>query len=170
MLADSPDDRSAHIVVTVILYGAVWYIFMITTYGVKVPAGIFLPGMLVGCSIGLLYLEFMLEGLGVDIIRAGGQSYLVIGAAAMLSSYTRLTYSLAVVMMETTQAINMFLPILISIVVSHVTAMLFNKGLYDYAIRAKQIPLLREQAPIACWNVRVRDMLNKLFDGGKQDI
>ena len=38
----------------------------------------------------------------MSLIRVGGQSYLVIGAAAMLSSYTRLTYSLAVIMMETT--------------------------------------------------------------------
>lgn len=66
------------------------------------PAGIFLPGMLVGCSLGILYLEFLLQGLNVSILRAGGQSYLVMGAAATLSSYTRLTYSLAVVMMETT--------------------------------------------------------------------
>lgn len=65
----------------------------------------------------------------------------------MLGSYTRLTYSLAVVMMETTQSINMFLPITISIVVANATAMLFNRSLYDYALRAKQIPLLQEQMP-----------------------
>ncbi len=90
-----------------------------------------------GCTIGLLYLEFELEGLGLNILRVGGPSYLVIGASAMLSSYTRLTYSLAVIMMETTQGINMFLPILISIMVSHGTALLFNRSLYEYSIRAK---------------------------------
>ncbi len=108
-----------------------------TTYGIWVPAGIFVPGMLMGCTIGLLYLEFELEGLGLNILRVGGPSYLVIGASAMLSSYTRLTYSLAVIMMETTQGINMFLPILISIMVSHGTALLFNRSLYEYSIRAK---------------------------------
>jgi H+/Cl- antiporter ClcA len=63
-----------------------------------------------------------------------GQSYLVIGASAMLSSYTRLTYSLAVMMIETTQSLNLFLPILISIMVSHGTAKLFNKSLYEYSL------------------------------------
>jgi chloride channel 7 len=98
------DDKTTSntVVWTVIIYMLLWYFFMITTYGVAVPAGIFLPGMLVGCSLGLLYLEFLLNGLNVSIIRAGGQSYLVIASAAMLGSYTRLTYSLAVVMMETT--------------------------------------------------------------------
>jgi len=38
-------------------YLAVWYIFTITTYGVWVPAGLFLPGIIVGCAIGAIYEE-----------------------------------------------------------------------------------------------------------------
>lgn len=140
---------------------------MVTTYGVWVPAGIFVPGMLCGCALGLLYLEFMLQGLGMSLARSGGQSYLVIGASAMLSSYTRLTYSLAVIMMETTQAINMFLPILVSIMVSHGTALLFNRSLYEYAIRAKQIPMLRNHVPKQNRGIRVRELIDKLFDGSQ---
>jgi len=83
----------------------------------------------------------------------------VIGASAMLSSYTRLTYSLAVIMMETTQAINMFLPILISIMVSHGVARIFNRSIYEYSIRAKQMPLLRNHVPKENKNIRVRDVL-----------
>ena len=55
-----------------------------------------------GSSIGILFLELMTAGMGISIERIGGQSFIVIGAAAMLSSYTRLTYSLAVIMLETT--------------------------------------------------------------------
>ena len=93
--------------------------------------------MIIGCTLGLLYLELLLFGFNMNLLRLGGQSYLVIGAAAMLSSYTRLTYSLALIMMETTQAINMFLPILISIMVSHGVARIFNRSIYEYSIRAK---------------------------------
>ena len=135
------------IVFTILIYFFLWYIFFITTSGVSVPCGIFLPGMLVGCSLGLMYLEFLLQGMNVSIYRAGGQSYLIIAAAAMLASYTHLTYSLAVVMMETTQSINMFLPILITIVFARGTSQMFNRGLYDYSLRQKQIPLLNEQMP-----------------------
>jgi chloride channel 7 len=109
----------------------------VLTYGIWVPAGLFLPGILIGCTVGLLYLEFMLQGLGLSSQRIGGESFLVIGAAAMLSGYTRLTYSLAVLMMETTQSINLFLPILIGILVSHGVARYFNRSLYDYALRSK---------------------------------
>lgn len=55
----------------------------------------------------------------------------------MLSSYTRLTYSLAVLMMETTQSINLFLQIMVSILVAHITASMFNRSLYEYSIRGK---------------------------------
>ena len=60
------------------------------------PAGIFLPGILIGCSIGILYMDVLVYGFGMNIDRIGGQSYIIIGATAMLASYTRLTYSLAV--------------------------------------------------------------------------
>ena len=60
------------IIINQLMYLSLWYIFTITTYGVWVPAGLFLPGILIGCSVGILYLEFMLMGLGVNIIRIGG--------------------------------------------------------------------------------------------------
>ena len=55
-----------------------------------------------GCSLGMLYLDVLLSGFNMSLIRVGGQSYLVIGSAAILAGYTRMTYSLAVLMMETT--------------------------------------------------------------------
>jgi len=61
----------------------------------------------------------------------------VLGASAVLSSYTRLTYSLAVIMMETTQGINLFLPILLSIMIAHGVSRLFNRSIYEYSIRGK---------------------------------
>lgn len=38
-----------------VLLVTVWYFFTITTYGVWVPAGLFLPGIIIGCGIGSLY-------------------------------------------------------------------------------------------------------------------
>ena len=69
------------------------------------------------------------------------------GASAMLAGYCRLTYSLAVVMLETTQSINLFLPVIFTILTSFTIAKVFNRSLYDYAMRAKQMPVLRNHAP-----------------------
>lgn len=129
------------------------------------PAGIFVPGILMGCTLGVLYLELLVNGMGASTNRVGSQSYLVIGSAAMLAGYTRLTYSLAVIMMETTQAINLFLPILVGIIVSNAVARAFNRSIYEYGIRAKQMPVLRNHVPNENKNIRVRDLIESLFDG-----
>jgi len=71
----------------------------------------------------------------------------LLGATSMLSGYCRLTYSLCVVMMETTQAINLFVPMLITMLVSYSTGLLFNHSLYKRALRNKQIPFLNRKVP-----------------------
>lgn len=79
----------------------------------------------------------------------------------MLASYCRLTYSLAVIMLETTQSINNFLPTLLAIGVALGVAKSCNRSLYEYAIRAKQMPLLRNHMPDANLDIRVKDLLEK---------
>lgn len=155
-LATDPSSESTIPVVDIGIYVIVWYSLTIVTYGVWVPSGLFLPGILIGCSVGILYMDTLVYGFGVDIKEIGGQSYIIIGATAMLAGYCRLTYSLAVIMLETTQSINNFLPTLLSIGVSLAVAKSCNRSLYDYAIRAKQMPLLRNHMPAATSNIRVK--------------
>ena len=83
-------------------FAATWYFWTIVTYGVWVPAGLFLPGILIGCSVGVLYMDILINIFGLNINAIGGQSYIILGASAMLAGYCRLTYSLAVIMLETT--------------------------------------------------------------------
>jgi len=47
-------------------YLFVWYIFTITTYGVWVPAGLFLPGIIIGCAVGSIYEEIQRDIFGQD--------------------------------------------------------------------------------------------------------
>lgn len=65
----------------------------------------------------------------------------------MLSGYCRLTFSLAVVMMETSQAINMYVPMLITLMFSYGTALIFNQSLYNRALRNKQVPYIKSASP-----------------------
>lgn len=145
-----------------IIYIVLWYIFTITTYGVWVPAGLFLPGILIGCSLGILYLDLLVFGFDFSIDRLGGQAYIIVGASAMLAGYCRLTYSLAVIMLETTQSINNFIPTLLAVGVSLCVAKAINRSLYDYAIRAKQMPLLRNHLPKQNANILVKDVLEEM--------
>jgi len=64
-----------------------------------------------------------------------------------MASYTRQTYSLAVVMLETTQTINFFIPIMLVVFVAVGVAGAFNRSIYERALRSKQIPMLRNHCP-----------------------
>ena len=55
----------------------------------------------------------------------------------MLSAYTRMTFSLLVIMLETTSSINIFLPMTFGIFTARVVGNLITNSLYDRAIRAK---------------------------------
>lgn len=136
-LKQSEDNDSSVPVGDIVIYFVCWYGLTIITYGVWVPAGLFLPGILIGCSIGIIYMDVLVYGFDAKMDEIGGQSYIIIGATAMLAGYCRLTYSLAVIMLETTQSINNFLPTLLSIGVSLGVAKACNRSLYDYAIRSK---------------------------------
>ncbi len=72
----------------------------------------------------------------------------LVGAGAMLSSYTRMTYSLVVIMLETTSSISIFLPMMIGILTSSCVGTFFTKSLYDRALRGKQMPYLRSSPPL----------------------
>jgi hypothetical protein len=50
-------------------------------------------------------------------------------------------------MLETTQTINFFIPIMLTILVAVNVARIFNRSLYERALRSKQIPLLRNHCP-----------------------
>jgi H+/Cl- antiporter ClcA len=75
------------------------------------------------------------------------QSYSIIGAAAMLSGSTRMTYSLAVIMLETTSNVDLFLPMIFALFVSYGVGSLFTRSLYLGTLRTKNIPLLDKSIP-----------------------
>lgn len=59
-----------------------------------------------------------------------------------------MTYSLAVIMLETTSSVELFIPIIFTLFMSYGTgALLINKSIYMSALRTKNIPLLTKDTP-----------------------
>lgn len=59
-----------------------------------------------------------------------------------------MTFALAVIMLETTASVDLFLPIIFTLFISYGTGtILINKSVYLSAIRAKNIPLLGKSVP-----------------------
>lgn len=75
-------------------------------------------------------------------------TFATLGATAVLAGSTRMTYSLAVIMLETTSSVDIFLPIVFTLFVSYGSGtLLINKSIYLSAIRTKNIPMLSKHIP-----------------------
>lgn len=147
------------------VFAAVWYFWTIVTYGVWVPAGLFLPGIIIGCAVGGSYAELEATILGKTIAdtfaKETSATYVLVGAGSMLSAYCRLTYSLVVIMLETTSSINIFLPMMIGILMARAVGNMLSPSLYDRALRAKQMPFLRSSPPSSTKLYMARDIMAK---------
>lgn len=82
-----------------------------------------MPGMIIGCALGEIYAKSILNFGIIDEEHYFKYRviYIILGMGAMLAGYTRLTYSLAVIVMETSQAINIFIPIVLTIAIANWT-------------------------------------------------
>ncbi|XP_078601546.1 H(+)/Cl(-) exchange transporter 4-like isoform X1 [Branchiostoma floridae x Branchiostoma japonicum] len=144
---------------------AMWQLFLalilkgiltIFTFGMKVPAGLFIPSMAVGAIAGRLI------GTGVEQLAfnfpdwilfdeacAGGQRcvtpglYAMVGAAAALGGVTRMTVSLVVIMFELTGGLQYIIPIMAAVMTSKWVGDAFGKeGIYDAHIHLNGYPFL----------------------------
>jgi len=135
----------------------IWYGMTILTYGTAVPAGLFLPGILIGCSLGRMLSLFIKTTIGQTVLPA---TYAIIGAASVLAGYTRLSFSLAVIMLETTENVNLFLPVVAALFVSFAVGRLFNRSLYAFSLGFKNIPFLVEAVPKYNSHLKAADIMS----------
>jgi H+/Cl- antiporter ClcA len=123
------------------------------TSGTVVPAGIFLPCIIIGCALGNVYTELhnsIFHSNDKDYDDNGGGKgkirpafFSILGATAMLSGATRMTFALAVIMLETTASVDLFIPIIMTLFVSYGFGYIsIKKSVYTSALRSKNIPLL----------------------------
>jgi H+/Cl- antiporter ClcA len=127
-----------------------WILFTYVTSGTALPCGIFLPCMLIGCAIGILYhpLHMMIFSYDDPNDNLKVQTAAILGAAAVLSGATRMTYCLVVLMMETASNVELFLPIIFTIFISYGSGfILMPRSIYKGALRQKNIPILNKSLP-----------------------
>ncbi|KIJ49385.1 hypothetical protein M422DRAFT_27751 [Sphaerobolus stellatus SS14] len=127
----------------------------VVTFGIKVPAGLFIPTLGVGACFGRImglavsYLQMtrpsskLFESCGKDDNCIVPGVYAMVGAAAALSGVTRTTVSLAVIMFELTNTLTYVVPVMIGVLVAKTVAdAVESKGIYDLCIEVAQLPYL----------------------------
>jgi len=133
-------------------------IVTIFTFGIKVPAGLFIPSLCMGSIIGRMM------GIGVEQLVyayrdnlpvwlqtecAQNEScimpglYAMVGAAAALGGVTRMTVSLVVIMFELTGGVRYIVPLMAAAMASKwVGDALGRQGIYDAHISLNGYPFL----------------------------
>ncbi|KAI0306096.1 Cl-channel protein [Multifurca ochricompacta] len=140
-----------------VLTGVVKIGFTAWTFGMMVPAGIFLPTIAIGATFGRA-VGLLTQGLYRAYPKAWFFSacspdptvrciypgfYAVIGASSMLAGVTRMTVSLVVIVFELTGALSHVLPIMISVMISKwVADALGPDGIYASWIALRRYPWL----------------------------
>ncbi|KAJ3156574.1 hypothetical protein HDU89_004356 [Geranomyces variabilis] len=175
-LCADPSQALASVVKFLIFSAGLKIFFTVFTFGIRVPAGIFIPSMAVGACVGRAM------GIGMQLWRraqpemwmfAGCKpheqcvtpgTYAMVGAAAALGGVTRMTVSLTVIMFELTGALTYILPIMLTVMVSKwVGDALGGESIYDALIHLNGYPFLDAKTDTV-WNTTAGSVMTRVED------
>ncbi|XP_034029023.1 chloride transport protein 6 [Thalassophryne amazonica] len=142
--------------VTLSVFFLLYFLLACWTYGTSIPSGLFVPSLLCGAAFGRLVANVLNINVGMDVYAG---TFALIGAAAFLGGVVRMTISLTVILIESTNEITYGLPIMITLMVAKWTGDLFNKGIYDIHINLKGVPLLEWETEVEMDKLRASDIM-----------
>ncbi|KAI3357339.1 hypothetical protein L3Q82_015484 [Scortum barcoo] len=142
--------------VTLSIFFLLYFLLACWTYGVSLPSGLFVPSLLCGAAFGRLVANILKVKLGMDIYSG---TFALIGAAAFLGGVVRMTISLTVILIESTNEITYGLPIMITLMVAKWTGDFFNKGIYDIHIQLRGVPLLEWETEVEMDKLTASDIM-----------
>ncbi|KAG0236911.1 hypothetical protein BGW42_002409 [Actinomortierella wolfii] len=133
-------------------------VLTIVTFGLAIPAGIFMPSMVIGAlfgrALGIVVQAWQANHQGFWLFAACAPdvpcvtpgSYAMVGAAAFMGGVTRMTVSLVIIMFELTGALTYVLPIMIVVMTSKWVGDAFGKeGIFDGIILLCGYPFLGDK-------------------------
>jgi chloride channel 6 len=143
----------------------VYFVLACWTYGAGIPSGLFIPCLVIGATYGrfvalaLTLLEHQFPILHFLTNLYPG-TYALIGAASFLGGVVRMTISLTVILIESTNEIDYGLPIMLTLMVAKWVGDIFNHGLYDIHVELKKTPLLGWESPHRMEKLIAEDVMN----------
>lgn len=125
-----------------LLFTVMTFAAMCVTNGVGASTGMFVPCLAVGAAGGRLFGQ---------LVRSVGRSstlslhaYAVVGSAAFLGGATRMTLTTAVMVMETTGALQLIIPLMVAVFFSKIVGDRYGVGIDDTHVRLRGAPVLYE--------------------------
>ncbi|XP_010905222.1 chloride channel protein CLC-d isoform X1 [Elaeis guineensis] len=121
-----------------------FYSLAVVTFGTAVPAGQFVPGIMIGSTYGRLVGMFVVKFYKKLNVEEG--TYALLGAASFLGGSMRMTVSLCVIMVEITNNLKLLPLIMLVLLISKAVGDFFNNGLYEEQAQLRGIPLLESRS------------------------
>ncbi|MBN3289333.1 CLCN6 protein, partial [Polypterus senegalus] len=95
--------------------------------------------------------------IGMDHVYSG--TFALVGAASFLGGVVRMTISLTVILIESTNEITYGLPIMITLMVTKWTGDFFNRGIYDIHIKLRGVPILEWETEVEMDKLTASDIM-----------
>ncbi|KAF6142205.1 hypothetical protein GIB67_037123 [Kingdonia uniflora] len=131
------------------------YILGIITYGIAIPAGLFIPVILAGATYGRFF-----GTLFGSVSHFDTGLFALLGAASFLGGTMRMTVSLCVILLELTEDHLMLPLVMLVLLISKTIADIFNKGLYDQILKMKGLPFMEAHAELYMKHLVARDVVS----------
>ena len=159
-----PEDKMLFGTDVLVVYFVFYSLLAIWTYGIMVPSGLFVPGIIMGAVFGRLTGEWVKHltydaDLTTHAIHPG--IYALLGASCMLGGMSRMTISMSIIMVETTGHIQYLLPIMLCLMISKSVGDQFNISLYDLHVKLKCIPFVEGDPSPDMINMTAIDVASK---------
>ncbi|KYR02929.1 chloride channel protein [Tieghemostelium lacteum] len=143
-----------------IVFTLISFLLSIWTSGLWVAGGLFVPMMMIGAGFG----RFTGQVIGLWFSGIDSSIYALVGSAAMMAGYCRMTISLVVIMVELTEGTQYLVPLILAVMIAKWVGDFFGQSLYEHLMEQKYIPFLQSLPPHATSNVRVTTIMTKQVD------
>eukprot|EP00878_Enallax_costatus_P021372 GHUV01022622.1.p1 GENE.GHUV01022622.1~~GHUV01022622.1.p1 ORF type:complete len:539 (+),score=137.95 GHUV01022622.1:262-1878(+) len=125
-------------------YFAFVWLMLLLSYGIAAPTGIFIPCLAAGAAAGRLLGQIVQMGLlhGGIVLPVCMPGWSVLGAAAVLAGCTRLTLANILIVLESSGAVPMVVPMVLLMIPAKYLADALFIGIYDWQIEDAGYPFL----------------------------
>jgi len=138
----------------------VYFFLTVITSGLAVAGGLFVPMMLIGAIFGRMVGQI----LQLFVTDTDPSVYALVGTAAMMSGFSRITVSLCVIIIELTENTQFLLPIILTVMVAKWVGDALSHPIYEDKIEVKSIPFLEHHPPLSTYELGVTDIMAREVD------
>lgn len=143
------------------IFAVVYFLLAVISSGLNVAGGLFIPMMLVGASMGRFVGHIVLLIFPNTHPQIDPSIYALVGSAAVMTGFCRMTISLVVILVELTEGTQYLLPIILVVMLAKWVGDYFNHSIYETLIHLKGLPFLENNPPKAFAILSVTDVMKR---------